>query len=105
MENTGGIVVLSIKICRYDVICFHGISWLKSPFFSTGDSAPASMLAFRLSFLCPSPPAFSQFGPCSRVFPREPRRFCPLLLFLTIDSTYLLFSFFILLISRLNAKG
>ena len=42
--------------CRYEVICFHGISWLKSPFFSTGDSALASMPAFQPPFLCPSLP-------------------------------------------------
>ena len=63
--------------CRYDVICFHGISCLRSPFFSTGDLAPASIPAFQPFFLHPLSPAFSQFGPCSRVFPREPRRFCP----------------------------
>lgn len=42
--------------CRYEVICFHGISWLKSPFFSTGDSALASMPALQPPFLRPSLP-------------------------------------------------
>ena len=47
---------ISQSCCRYDVICFHGISWLKSPFFSTGDSALASMPAFQPPFLRPSLP-------------------------------------------------
>ena len=90
--------------CRYDVICFRGISCLKSPYFSTADLVLASMLVFQ-SFFCPSSPAFSRFGPCSRVFSLWTATILPSAAFLTTDSTYLLFSFFIPLISRLNAKG
>ena len=73
--------------CRYEVICFHGISWLKSPFFSTGDSALASMPAFQPPFLRPSlPVGFLEtvdLLPCLRpvLSPRPWMRFCPLPLF------------------------
>lgn len=79
--------------CCYEVICFHGISWLKSPFFSTGDSALASMPSFQPPFLRPSLPvgfletvdllpAYVQF--CRRV----PGCGFGLCRFLTTDSMY-----------------
>ena len=64
--------------CCYEVICFHGISWLKSPFFSTGDSALASMPAFQPPFLRLT----SSFVAASL------DAILPSAAFLTTDSTY-----------------
>ena len=79
--------------CCYEVICFHGISWLKSPFFSTGDSALASMPAFQPPFLRPSLPVgfLERLTYClltSSFAAASLDAILPSAAFLTTDSTY-----------------